>query len=641
MKKLFFLLLSFVFVFMVKAQQDSVLMTVDGHKITVGEFEYMYQKGNAESTVEKKTLPEYLDMYKIFKLKVAEAEDKGMDTMPSFKNELAGYRSQLAKPYLTDDSIENLLYHKAYEHLQQDLDVSQMLFLFYTQNPMPADTLNAYKRAEEAIRMLKKESFAKVADEMSDDKTVEDNHGHIGYITGLMLPWKLEEVLYSLPVGKVSQPIRVNYGYYVYVVNRRMPAHGQIHALHIMKNCTDDMTKTEQEKAYQSIVDIEKRLKQGDDFSFLASKYSDDKFTAQRGGDLSWFGVGRMVEPFEKAAFALDSGEISHPVKTQYGWHIIKVIGKRGIGSYNDLRPYIERVMHNDSRADASHDYFIAKLKKEYHLKVNSQSLSEVKQKISGDSSAISLKLLADTMKALLVDFADTTLTQGDFIRFLITNKNSNDVIDIQLNNYLDQTLMSYENAHLENKYPNFRYLMNEYHDGLLFFNISNKMVWDKASKDTAGLRTYFKSNKNKYNWKSPHFKGFLVVCKNKRIAQQVRILIRKTPTDSVMAVVNRTFSNDSGSTVLIFKGLWKKGENGSIDYYAFKDKNAKPDTIGSFTEMFVSGKVLRNPESYEDVRGAVISDYQDVLEKEWVKKLEKKHKVIINQPILKALETQ
>ena len=305
--------------------QEELLMTINGEPITKAEFEYIYNKNNTNNAIDKKTLDEYVDLFVNFKLKVAEAKAQGLDTTPTFKRELNGYRKQLAKPYLTDSKLEEALYQEAYSHFSQDCEVSHILIKIEN-----GDTLSAYNNALNIIARLKSgEDFAKIADETSADQSVARNHGYLGWFTALQLVWPFEKAMYELPINTISDPIISDFGYHVIKVHNRRPAWGQVNARHIMKMSTDRMPKDVQEKKLLEIIEIKKRLDAGEDFAKLAMELSDDKASAQKGGDLGWFGIGRMVREFESAAFALNPGETSEIIQTQFGWHLLKLTDKK------------------------------------------------------------------------------------------------------------------------------------------------------------------------------------------------------------------------------------------------------------------------------------------------------------------------
>lgn len=625
--------------------QNDVLMTIDGNDITKEEFEYIYTKNNSNNSIDKKTLDEYLELFKNFKLKVVEAEHRGLDTLPSFVNELRSYRNQSAYPYLTDLSMEEKLCEEAYEYLKQDVEVSHILITL-PNDATPADTLAAYQKALKARARLTDEDFGVVALDMSDDPSVKNNKGYLGFVTGGLLVYPFEREMYTLADGQVSAPVRTFYGYHVIKVHSHRPAVGQVHVSHIMKMVPNNATDSDWEKAYNAILAIAERINNGEDFATVAAETSDDRGTAVRGGQLSWFGVGRMVREFENAAFALENvGDVSQPVRTPFGWHIIKLDGKRGLEPYEKKRPELLRQMQRDVRAQLGRDALVERLKREYGYHEKAGAMDGVvaflqRHSVVDSTFQASLDELTDT----LATFADVVLMQRDlaFVIGIRTNEGAPSLamFDDKVKEFVAEQILSYEDTQLESKYPEFRYLMQEYHDGILLFDISNTEIWDKAAKDTEGLKAYFAANKANYAWDVPHYKGRIVYCKDAATAKNVKRLIAKLPADSVNSYLDTRFNNDSITFVKTTAGLWKQGDNPIVDQLAFKDKNAEVVENADFPIVFVVGKMLKKgPESYTDVRGAVTTDYQNELERRWIEELRAKYPIEVNENVLKQIE--
>lgn len=625
--------------------QNDVLMTIDGNDITKDEFEYIYTKNNSNNSIDKKTLDEYLELFKNFKLKVVEAEHRGLDTLPSFVNELRSYRNQSAYPYLTDLSMEEKLCEEAYEYLKQDVEVSHILITL-PNDATPADTLAAYQKALKARARLTDEDFGVVALDMSDDPSVKNNKGYLGFVTGGLLVYPFEREMYTLADGQVSAPVRTFYGYHVIKVHSHRPAVGQVHVSHIMKMVPNNATDSDWEKAYNAILAIAERINNGEDFATVAAETSDDRGTAVRGGQLSWFGVGRMVREFENAAFALENvGDVSQPVRTPFGWHIIKLDGKRGLEPYEKKRPELLRQMQRDVRAQLGRDALVERLKREYGYHEKAGAMDGVvaflqRHSVVDSTFQASLDELTDT----LATFADVVLMQRDlaFVIGIRTNEGAPSLamFDDKVKEFVAEQILSYEDTQLESKYPEFRYLMQEYHDGILLFDISNTEIWDKAAKDTEGLKAYFAANKANYAWDVPHYKGRIVYCKDAATAKNVKRLIAKLPADSVNSYLDTRFNNDSITFVKTTAGLWKQGDNPIVDQMAFKDKNAEVVENADFPIVFVVGKMLKKgPESYTDVRGAVTTDYQNELERRWIEELRAKYPIEVNENVLKQIE--
>jgi peptidyl-prolyl cis-trans isomerase SurA len=621
---------------------DPVLMKINGKPVLKSEFEYIYNKNNSNNSVDPKTLEEYVDLFINFKLKVEEAKSQGIDTTKSFITELSGYRSQLTKPYLTDSKIEDATLREAYERSKYDIDVSHILIRI-PQNATPADTLKAWNEINNISKLLQKEDFAKVAKEVSQDQSAEQNAGHIGWISAFRTVYPFETMAYNTAVGTVSKPVRTAFGYHLLKIHDRRNSLGEVLVSHIMiftAKGEDEKNK----KAKASIDSLYQRVLAGDDFGALATKYSDDKGSSVKNGELPWFGSGRMVPEFETVAFALkEKGDFSKPIQSAYGWHIIKLIDKKGLASYDELKADLERKVKRDERANRGQEAFLAKSRIENNYKLNEANLKEFYNVLGNHklSDSIFIANAAELNKPLF-SFAGKNYTQADFAAFLKKNNNSersipSEVIDEKLNAFANQELLAFEDSQLEKKYNDFRFLMQEYHDGILLFEISNRQVWDKASKDTEGLAKYFKGHKEDYNWEKPHYKGRIILCKDKETFEAAKLIVKKFPVDSIDKYL-RVRLNDSIQHVKVEKGLYVQGENKIIDNQIFKTSD-KFVPATDFPYSFVVGKMLKNkPEDYTDVRGLVTASYQEFLEQEWIKALRAKYPVKVDQDVLKLV---
>lgn len=636
MKKLIIATLA-LFGAMQMSAQEEVLMTINGEPITKAEFEYIYNKNNTDNAIDKKTLDEYVELFVNFKLKVAEAKSLGLDTTAAFKRELNGYRKQLAKPYLTDAELEEALYQEAYSHFSHDCEVSHILI----KTNEGEDSLAAYNQALDVIARLKAgEDFAKVANETSADQSVARNHGYLGWFTALQLVWPFEKAMYELPINEISDPVKSDFGYHIIKVHNRRPAWGQVNARHIMRMSNERMPQNIQEQKYKEIVEIKQRLDAGEDFAKLAKELSDDKASAQKGGDLGWFGIGRMVREFERAAFALQTGETSDIIKTQFGYHIINVTDKKGVEPFEKKKADIQRMMQYDSRSTAAKTSFLNKLKKEYNFTLNSNEVVKAKvlaiQYADNDSLLISKSQEHD---GALITFADQMIPTSELIAFYVSTKKMGTDMDAKIAQITEVKLIQYENSQLENKYADFAHLMQEYHDGILLFEVSNKEVWERAIKDTKGLAKYFKENKKQYAWDTPRFKGFVIKCKDEATAKSVKKAVAKMNPDSVHSYIRNKVNNDSTTLATVERGLWKEGENSYVDLTQFKNKNIQVATDPELPIVVVVGQMQKKmPKTYTDVRGTITADYQSHLEKLWIEALRNKYTVEINQEVLNTL---
>lgn len=187
---------------------------------------------------------------------------------------------------------------------------------------------------------------------------------------------------------------------------------------------------------------------------------------------------------------------------------------------------------------------------------------------------------------------------------------------------------------------PEMKYLIQEYHDGLLLYEISNREVWERAEKDETGLRAWFDAHKKDYAWQEPHYKGIAYHVKTKADVKAVKRSIKKVPFEQWAEVLRTTFNADSVIRVRAEKGIFKAGDNGTIDRLVFKLKQTTFDAENADypIEAVYGKKQKKYPDDYTDVRGQVVADYQQMLELEWVKSLRQRYPVQINQEILKTV---
>ncbi|MEA3318034.1 MAG: peptidylprolyl isomerase, partial [Bacteroidota bacterium] len=329
MKKLFLSVIS-IFLFLGLIAQNNILLTIDDEKISSEEFERIYQKNKKNfSTGDVISVDEYLDLFVNFKLKVAEAESRGLDTLTSFKREFEGYRKQLIKPYFVDKECKNKLINTAYNRLQYEIRVKHIL-LKLSPNASAEDTAFVYNKALEIRnRIIKGEKFELVAKGTSDDPSVRNNGGDIGYFTAFQMVYSFEDVAYKLDIGKISYPVRTKFGYHIIQKVDKREAKGQAKVAHIMLTVPRGMQPSKTIEKEKLINEIYHKLKEGEKFADLVKIYSEDRGSAKNGGKLPWFGSGRMVKPFEDAAFELANiGDISKPIRTSFGWHIVKLLDK-------------------------------------------------------------------------------------------------------------------------------------------------------------------------------------------------------------------------------------------------------------------------------------------------------------------------
>ncbi|MCC8145922.1 MAG: peptidylprolyl isomerase [Bacteroidales bacterium] len=656
MKRSVFSLILIVSSIAVFAQaNDPVVMNINGKDVKMSEFEYIYNKNNNEDAIDKRTLDEYVVLFKNFKLRVAEAEAQGMDTTAAFHKELNEYRTQLARPYLTLKNVNEDILKEAYKRAQVYNEISGLFIAFPdikekgVYSITPADTLETYNKAMEIRKQTLKKGadFEKLVTEYSDDENSKqlDRPGFLGWYSSMDLVPSLEIPIYNTPEGQISMPVRTPQGYYLLKVHRKKANPGEVHAAHILIACPADADTVQVSDAQKKLEEIKEKLKGGAEFSELAEEYSSDQGTASRGGDLSWFGYGRMVPEFNDKVFSMtEIGSVSEPVRSRFGFHIIKLLGKRDAAEYDKVKAQIQTKFE---RTGSYYEVFkpeIDRLKKEHNYSVNTSVynnlLNTANSTVPTDSTYIS-GLLSDNQTLMSVDGA--TYTVADFAQHLKNNPRSffnlsTEIFQDKYDQFVYDQLMAAEDRSLEKKHPEFRNLMQEYRDGILLFEVSNKEVWERASVDTLGLADFFEKNKNKYAWSEPHWKGYVVLTKDSENKKKMQKEVSKMKPEAAVNYLLENYKVGEVSYVKIEKGLFKKGQNAFVDESVFK--SGKAEFPEEYQDFFLIGKLLKDkPESYTDVRGLVITDYQDHLEKQWLESLNAKYPVKINKEVIDTLK--
>lgn len=621
------------------AKNDPVLMTINKKPVTLSEFEYLYHKNNSQQ-LQQQSLDEYVDMFVTYKLKVADAEAAGIDTTAAFRKEFNGYRNELARPYMRDNSIEEQLINEAYARMGENVDVSHIM-LPLGMNPKEADSLKT-KLDNIRTEILNGASFEELALQNSIDPSVKANKGRMGFISANRFPYTFEKAAYETAVGEISPVIESPFGYHIIKVHARRPDQGKVLVQHILKLSPRDRNPEKIAETKAKIDSIYQVIKAGADFSDVAKRESQDPGTSKKGGMLPWFGAGEMVKEFETASFALANGEISEPFATAYGYHIIHKIDSKGLEPLEDARKQIVKYFGNDERGQLAEKTKLEALKKEHKSHVVESTLETVKKAIiaNGGYDSVVIRQFADSQLPI-AKAGNITRPLSEAIKNMPATVKIDEIQAMGLlrssaDRSLNAVTIEYEQSLLESKYPEFRNLINEYRDGMMLFEISNRNVWEKSSKDKEGLEEYFKQHRNRYVWEDRKFKGTIIYTSNDSINNAVRLYLQenKPAADSVSRVLRKEF----GRNVKVERIIAAKGENAVVDYIAFW--GPKPELEAKWPSYVeYDYKVISVPEEAADVRGLVTSDYQAMLEKEWVASLKAKYPVKINQKVLKKVK--
>mgnify|MGYP006279731749 CR=1 FL=1 len=633
---------------------DRIVMTIAGEDITAEEFLRVYNKNN--NVESKQSLEEYLDLFINYKLKVKEAENLGYDTIAKLQKELDGYRDQLAEPYLMDEEVNQELMKEAYDRMRYDIRASHILIKVSETAP-PKDTLEAYNKIVEIRRKAENGvPFADLAAEHSEDPSARDrkvqgreipgNKGDLGYFSVFDMVYPFEEAAYSLKEGEISKPVRTKYGYHLIKVTDRHKALGRVKAAHIMKMYKNAENKQDSLEAKNKIREIYQKLKDGADFAELAKKHSDDRSTSRKGGELPWFGSNRMIPAFVKAAYKLKkSGDFTKPFRTSYGWHIMMLKEKEGIGSFEEEKQEIKKQLSKSGREKKSKEAFVKKVKEEYNAQAFMPAVKELENVVTED--IYKKEWSADTAKGMtkpVFKIGDKVYTQYDFAKYLEENQKWKEAEDLgmylQLNfkKFANDKALEYENSQLEEKYPEFKALMKEYRDGILLFELTNDKVWEKAVKDTAGLKSYYQEHKNEYMWDERASATIAIMMKPEVSDDVKQMLLDGKKMDDIDSLMN----NDSVTRVSLKEGYYEKGANPYIRQAEWEKglsgkltHNKKPFYV------MIHEFIAPEPKKLNEARGLVTADYQEYLEKKWIGKLRDKYEFNVHRDVFNSLKKQ
>ncbi len=624
------------------AKKDPAVMRIAGKDVPRSEFEYLYNK-NAGQQLEQQSLEDYAELFKIYKLKVADALAEGLDTTASFKKELMGYQAELARPYMIDSTYYKQLMHEMYDRAQEEVEARHIM-IFKPREFGGIVSRSSRTLADSLLTELRNGAdFDDLARRFSQDRGSASRGGYMGYITSGMTPYNFETAVYTLSDGQISDIIESGVGLHIVKGGKHRPARGSVQAYHILKLVPEDATPEEQAAIKAEVDSIYKlAIDPASSFEALAAKLSDDKGSARQGGNVGWFGCGRMVEEFDSAAFALPLGGISEPVRTRYGWHIIKKTGEKPVGTFEENADRYRALIENPEGGYGNMigNHFAEKLRKKYHFKENTKLFKAMQASAldRGMDSTFYAKWGNDT--ETLAQWDGRKYSMEEFMTYLKrfapeTNGNAaQSFLRQRFDNFVNVEMQRLQLSLLPEENEAYRNLLGEYRDGMLLFEVSNQKVWDKAAKDTEGLEEFFRAHREDYTWKTPHVKGLLVQCPSDSVMLSVQERIATLPADEVVTTVRKEFPG-----VKIDEMLVAKGDNMLVDALAFGSEPVQnPDS--KYPAYFMSNmRVITAPEEAADVRGQVTADYQNELERRWVEELRAKYPIEVYQKELSKVK--
>lgn len=663
MKKCFLLISAVLLFNNIQAQQnDPIILTVAGEQVTRSEFVAVYQKNNIKGEdMNRESIEEYMELFINYKLKVKEAESLGMDTLTSFKNELAGYRKQLAQPYLSNREVTDQLMAEAYNRMQFDIRASHIL-IKVSPNASPADTLAAYNKIMGIRnRILKGEDFSNMAVLYSDDKSAQDrpvkngqgikkgNKGDLGYFSALDLLYEFENAAYSTNIGEVSMPVRTMFGYHLIKVTDKRPAIGQVQVAQILIKVNEDDSDSAKAAAAKRAIDIYNQLMNGANFEDLAREQSDDKGSGAKGGVLPWFRCFRMIPEFMVPVYDMKPGDVSKPILTSLGWHIIRFLDRKPIGTFEEVKSDLKMKISRDARSYKAKDKLISRLKLEYNFTYNDKSLREFIPVLT-DSIYTNAWTIAEArnLNKTLCTIDGIAINQQEFALYLEKHqdgiKKGDDkytYLKNAFNNFTEIKILEYENTRLEEKYADFRALMKEYRDGILLFNLMDQKVWSAAVKDTSGLNAFYETIKGNYLTPEKIEATIFTISNPKLTSKLYKMVLKAGKKNLTPETIAAQFNKDSVAVVRFETNRYENGQNPLITSIEWKEGVYNKSVESGLQQILWVHKIIApEPKPLQEVKGVVTALYQEYLEAKWVEELRSKYTWEVNRSVMESLYT-
>ena len=623
------------------AQENSVLFQVGDVVVTADEFTAVYEKNKGVgAAIDPKTPEEYLDLYITFKLKIAEAYAQHRDTAAQFLNEFGGYRAQLAKPYLSDQGAEQELLSEAYSRMQEEVRASHIMIAL-DGDALPADTLKVYNQLMDlrATILKGKLTFENAARTQSADTWSAKQGGDLGFFTAFSMVYPFESASYELEQGEISMPIRTQYGYHLIKTTDRRPASGTVRVRHIFFAANNGAEAAQAQRAERSAQEIYTRLQNGESFMDLL-EYSEDRRTKDKMGELPEFGINKMMPAFEEAAFALENpGDYSEPVQTTIGWHVIQLIEKKPIGSFESMAKELSKKVKRDSRNAIGAKRFVKQLKQDYNFKIDEKSYAYALKLVDMDAfENHTWEVPARYQNRTVATFADQKVTVSDVLPFWAQNQQAEvggkgeEFLRLQFNTLCNDKVVTYEDSQLESKYADFRNLVREYREGILLFDLTQDEVWDRAAKDSAGIALEYERIKENYRWDDRITYNYWV-CNEAKDAKRIAKWLLKDRRDKV----DELLESQEALSIAYASGMAQQKDEPVLQEIWSMDKGVYGPvelSTGGYAVLFVENSHPSAPKALNEIKGLVIASYQDQLEQTWVASLREKFDIQVNEEV-------
>jgi peptidyl-prolyl cis-trans isomerase SurA len=626
---------------------SQTLFTYGNTAVDKDEFLRAYNKNKNLTDEKEKALREYLDLYSKFKLKVKAAKDMKLDTLPQLTSDLETFRSQVNETYMNNDEALNVLVDEAFIHAQKDLHVVHFFTAIDTKTTT-ADSLKAVKAMQELYGSLQggRTDYEKLATEISA-KYAPVKTSDIGYITAFSVPYEYEKIIYGLKKGEASKAYLSKNGLHIFKLTDERKAVGRWRIAQILIAVPPGGDAgVNSRQAEQRADSVYKKLVAGADFSELAKEYSDDKLTYMSSGLMPEFTVGKFEPQFEENVFALTKdGEVSKPFPTQYGFHIVKRISVQPVQTSKTDATYmyeIKQKVLQDSRVNLAKDIFTRSVVKLVGYKRNATvkdaDLFRYADSIAANPGENAAKVFPISTKIIYT--GKDNIKGSDWLNFVREYKTNPEIYKgesnaVLLDKFVTLRSLDYYRTNLDVYNPEFRNQMDEFKEGNLLFEVMERKVWSNASNDSAGLLKYYNQHKSKYLW-APSADVIIFSCTNKKAADAAFDAVKKGKTW-------KTIAEESNNTV--------QADSGRYELAQIAMPGAEPVAAGMLTPISVSPtdgtaafiKILKlhpanEQRSFEEARGLVINDYQNIIEEKWIEELRKKYPVTINETVFQSL---
>lgn len=651
-KYLTILLIASICHFSSAQKKSDMLLTIDEQSVTVDEFLRIYNKNSSITIEDKKSVDEYLDLFIDYKLKVIEAEKLGYDTMSSFVKEMDGYTKQLAKPYLDKSEMLDSFVNEAYNHYLEEVNASHIL-LKINKIALPEDTLKAYNRLMEMrSRVQSGEDWDAVIDDASPADPGKRIGGDLGWFTVFRMVYPFEAAAYNTPVGEISLPVRTQYGYHLIKVNDRRKFKGEVAVSHIMVIVPPEPNDLDVEAAKEKINKAYDVLVQGDDWDTVTKTYSEHRSTSGNGGSLGWLtSGGGTPEELMDACYALDTGKFSEPFRTKYGFHIVKVSQFKGPASFEEKEEeFAKKVKNTGAILQITADKLLDRIKKK-------NGFTYYEDRMEGIYAAFDSTLYtgewdptkAEHLTETLFVIGDSTYTQYQAAKKAGSRRLSNKGVEMEVSirkrvmEFIDEKIKNYEIADLPNNYPEYKNLLQEYHDGILLFNLTEVEVWKKAVEDSIGLEDFYNNLPEKYQWEE-RIALSKYTYSDSSLTDKLLEIAKIRAQDSIDAkqVSLEVCGQDTIPCIKLNELKYEKGDNAVADGMEWKKStysitNDKKDIVLYFVDEILPTQL----KGLQDARGLYTADYQSHLEKIWVKGLREKYPIEINEKVLNKVRKQ